>query len=146
MQVIRNPFDNIATMTVYLVGGAEKRRELVQRGGQMNNSEILDYRIKAYFRNVHAVYRMQQDENVDIDLHQLHLVDLVRDPEGEMGKLCRHLGVQCYPWYLELCKEHIFSELSKTRDKVEWTPRQIAEVEREIAKIPWLHRYNYESD
>jgi hypothetical protein len=146
MQIVRNPFDNIATMTIYLQGGSDKRKELVNNGGQMDNSELLDFRIKAYFRNIHAVYHMQRDPEIKIDLHQLHLADLVKDPQGEVEKICDFLGVTCFDWYLKTCKEHIFSELSKTRDKVEWSEEQKAVVQAEIDKVPWLSRYTFESE
>ena len=111
----------------------------------MSNSELLDYRIKAYFRNIHAVYTMQRDASLGIDLHQLHLADLVKDPETEMKKICKFLGVACYDWYLKTCKDHIFSELSTTRNKVEWSKEQISRVQEEIDKVPWLRRYNFTS-
>ena len=145
LQIIRNPYDNIATMTMFFQGGADKRKELVNEGGRVNNSELLDFRIKAYFRNIRAVHGMQQNPSLQIDLHQLHLADLVHDPQNEMIKICKFLGVTCFNWYLETCREHIFSDLSKTRSKVEWSAEQIAKVQEEIDKIPWLRRYNFTS-
>ena len=145
LQIIRNPYDNIATMTMFFQGGADKRKELVNEGGQVNNSELLDFRIKAYFRNIRAVHGIQQNPSLQIDLHQLHLADLVHDPQNEMIKICKFLGVTCFNWYLETCREHIFSDLSKTRSKVEWSAEQIAKVQEEIDKIPWLRRYNFTS-
>jgi hypothetical protein len=145
MQIIRNPFDNIATMVIFFQGGSDKRKELVNNGGQMDNPELVDFRIRAYFRNIHAVYTMQQDPKIMLDIHQIHLADLVRDPMESMKGICKFLGVTCYDWYLRTCKEHTFSDISKTRNKVTWTAAQIAKVQEEIDKIPWLRRYNFTS-
>ena len=134
-------------MTLFLAGGSEYRKKYVtEEGGQMNNSELLDFRIKAYFRNCRAVYDMQRDEQLNINLHQVHLQDLVQKPTEEIEKLCNFFSVQCPKWYVNTCEKHIFKALSRTRDKVVWSRNQIDHVNQQISEIPWLTRYTFTSD
>ena len=164
LQVLRNPFDTIATAHIYKLGGAKLRVDLMQdsrlhkRGSELHNqdsglhnssvtsvdSKKLDCTIKGHFEHATATERMRVE--LGLDVLQVHLSDLVQSPLSELGRLCSFLGLECDQHYLETCRSAVFTEVSHSRDKVHWTPSQVATVERLAGEVQSLERYSFYSE
>ena len=147
MQVIRNPFDNIATELIYSVDKGRLNVIAHRTNGTLIDGERHSFdvlrTIRKHFNHAIAVDRLKWVEGLDV--LQIHLSDLVLSPVSELGRLCSFLGIECSPRYLEGCQAALFKEVSQTRNKVQWTPDQIATVEQLAAQVGSLDRYSYTS-
>ena len=137
IHVVRNPFDNIATMVLY----NEHVKSLINETVKYNNTEALSRQIKAYFSQVESVVSMIH--TVGLDDVTIHHSDFISNPKGTMRHLCNSLYVTCTEHYLNVVAKHTYSSESRSRDLVVWTPELISKVERNMAKFPLLKRYKY---
>ena len=148
LQVVRNPFDNIATEVIYRAGHASLRVALVNGSRppltQKEIGDRLECAIHKYFSQVFAIVKMETA--LDLDLMRFHLVDLVTKPRQYLQEICDFLHLDCTEDYLRTCEESIFSELSQTRGLIEWHPDQLALVQELIDVVPWLRRYSFTQD
>lgn len=148
MQVIRNPFDNIATALIYALDGGRLKAIAQQTNGTVidgakRNLDVLRG-IRNHFNQAIAVDRLKEVEGLDV--LQLHLSDSVHSPLAELGRLCSFLDLECSPRYLEGCQAALFKEVSRSRHKVQWTQDQITAVERLAAQVNSLERYSFSSE
>jgi hypothetical protein len=121
VQVIRDPHDNIATMW---------------RRGQHSLAE----QVELYF----SLCRTVDDIAARVDparLHRLHLEDLIAEPARHLTDVCRFLGLDADPGYVDACASIVFGSPHRTRDDAPWTPELLAEVDRRIAQHPFLAAY-----
>lgn len=157
LQVIRNPFDTIASAYIYKVGGAKLRVDLMQQlqpdpasqnssatPNKLLGSKKLDCSIQGHFEHTTALEKMRTE--MGLDVLQVHLSDLVHSPLSELGRICSFLDLECSHHYLEACQAALFKELSRTRDKVLWNQSQIAVVEQRAGQVPSLERYSFSSE
>jgi hypothetical protein len=124
VQVVRSPFDNIATMF---------RRDGVS----------LEHQIGIYFALSETVDRVAASVPPD-RFHRLHLEDVVADARTELARLCRFLALPAEPGYLDACAAIIFESPRRTRDQAPWTAELVGSVERRSAAHPWLARYTFD--
>ena len=145
LQVVRNPFDNIATEVIYSKGKAPLRVKLVNRDRPPLTQEEMGPRLECaihkYFSQIYAIIKMESA--LKLDLLRIHLADVVANPRKYLTKICNFLHLDCTEEYLKLCEETLFSELSQTRGFVEWRPDQIALVQELNVGVPWLRRYSF---
>jgi hypothetical protein len=121
---VRNPFDNISTMS--------------GRSGR-TLPEAVDF----YFSLVDDVVAASARTR-DGEIHRVRHEDLVADTRGELTRLCTFLEVDAPADYLEACASIVFASPRRTRDSAPWTPQLIAEVGRRIAEVDFLAGYTYE--
>jgi hypothetical protein len=124
VHVVRNPFDNIST--IYL---KSRQRDVLEA------SEF-------YFHHVEGVAALKQEAGERV--YDLHHEDLIRDPRGELAALCRVLGLDPDPEYLEACASIVFAKPRRTRDEVVWHPSYVDLVARRAHSYPFLARYRFE--
>ena len=144
-QVLRNPLDTIATQMAYETFG-EMNRSKFEGHVLINHSALLDAKIDAIACCYEAVHHMQSDPNLNIEIYQLHLADLIRNPYMEMRKLCTFFEVECFDWYLDACAGLVQKKLSKSRNQVIWSKEQIRRVEENMRRLPFLSRYSFGSE
>ena len=144
-QVIRNPFDNIATRAIYFAGNADLRYKLIVKGEGLLNATPSEINciIKRHFNQEFALKKMVDEYKLDV--HQVHLSDLIARPQEEVMKMCSFLELKCDRDYLRICEKAMFQEASHTRHKVEWTNQQIDTVHQLIQKFDYLQRYSFHS-
>ena len=123
IHVVRNPFDNISTMII--------------RGVR-----TFDVAIHRYFENCDMLER-QRKAIGPAALATLRHEDLVIDPQARLAELCRFLGLDPEPAYLDGCAAILFSAPSRTRSSIEWTPQRIAEVTERMTAYDFLEGYRY---
>ena len=137
--------DTIATQMAYETFG-EMNRTKFEGHVLINHSALLDAKIDAIMCCYEAVHHMQSDPNVNIEIYQLHLVDLIRNPWMEMRKLCNFFEVECFDRYLGACSSLVKRKLTKSRNKVIWSKEQIRRVEENMRRLPFLSRYSFASE
>ncbi|XP_058964773.2 uncharacterized protein [Pocillopora verrucosa] len=139
IHVIRNPFDNIATIMLH----ATESRDVVKEDGVMvNMTEELDLAIKSYFSLAAANQRIRErygNAVIDIQGH-----NTVLKPRETLQRLCDHLGVTCSEDYFEKCSSILFGVPSVTRDKVVWTKEQKEQVTKQIKNFSFLKEYSFD--
>ena len=124
VHVVRNPFDNLATMMV--------------RGGRS-----FDAAFEHYFSNWESLVRLR----ASLDPKQIATLrheDLVVRPAAEIARLCEFLGVPAPPDYLEACASILYANPSRSRDAVPWTPERREQVDAKIREIELLRGYSLE--
>jgi hypothetical protein len=126
IQVVRNPWDNVATMftrgTAPIEDQAQRYRELC--------------------RTVDALAARLGEDGV----HRTYHEDLVAGTPAALQGLCGHLGVPAPDDWLAACDGVVFPSPRRTRDGVTWTPAARATLEDLVAATPWLARYRGEEE
>ena len=124
--VIRNPFDNIRT---------------ISRFYHRNN---LDPAIEKYFSRCLIVQKIRQDVNPR-DWIDIHHEDIIASPEQTLAATCHFLGISAAPDYLKDCASIVFKEPRRRRFDVAWTQAQRQQVESSMGKHEYLSRYSFET-
>jgi hypothetical protein len=125
VQVVRNPYDNIATM--------------FSRG-----HAPIEHQLELYFELSATVDRLVARLPDDAFI-RVYLEDVIADGRGELSRLCDFFAVPATDDYLSACAGIVFANPRRTRDDAPWTPELRAEIERGIAAHDWLGRYTFES-
>ena len=76
---------------------------------------------------------------------QVHNCDLVQDPRGTLSKVFSFLEAYTSEQYLDMCAKKVFDSGFRSRNLVEWTPKQIEDIENRMKKYQALRRYNFSS-
>jgi hypothetical protein len=122
IQVVRNPYDNIATMH--------------RRAPRAS----LAHHVEQYF-HLAAIADTVRMRIPAEDYHGVHLEDLIADPATTLAGLCSFLDVAAEPDYIEACASIVFPTPRQTRANAPWTPELLATVEARMADHPVLARY-----
>ena len=125
VHVVRNPYDNIAA---------------IARWHRLS----LDESIAFYFSH------FQTTGNLDALSDPAHVLtihheELVRAPETTLANLCTFLGLNHDAQYLAECSSVVFARPTQPRRRTDWTPAQLAEVERRTRLYPFLTHYGFEA-
>jgi hypothetical protein len=125
VHVIRNPYDNIAS----------KQKRHPRRS--------LDKMMREYFRacRTNAELKRRLGDSV-LDLRH---EELTVSPRERLTELCRFVGLETTPEYLDSCAGVLYAEPHRSRHDVSWTPELRAEVQRRIGKYDFLAGYDFES-
>lgn len=125
IHVVRNPFDNISTISI---------REKIS----------IETAMLGYFENCEALREIRKHlkpEELIVVSHE----DLIADPETFLTQLTHFVGVQPFADYLEACASIIYKSPSKTRHKVSWEKEMIETVDKGISRYDFLARYSYDA-
>ncbi len=120
--VVRNPFDNITTISA-------------------RSNIPLEEAMSRYFRRCGAISRIKektQGEVYDIS-HEI----LIRDPRKSLASACSFLGVDAADRYLEHCASVLYASPSQSRWKGDWNESRIMRVAEEIERFPFLSGYSF---
>jgi len=124
VHVVRNPFDNIATL-------ANRRRE------------PLEAAFERYERKTSAISKMKSalgpSEIVDIRLE-----DLIANPSAVLIQLCNYLGLEPEESLIRDASSLVFSNPKRTRDSHDWTSAQRGMVDELIASHEFLEGYSFD--
>ena len=169
LHVVRNPFDMIATDTLYSEGKRQRSETGVRQAvfvsnfkkklgdlkatgrleeleaSRLNNLTLLESRTKSITRLAYGnrdIIRLIGEENV----LELHNSDLVKDPRSTLNKICTFLDVDCSQKYLKVCADKVFKTVSNTRELVVWPPSTRKKVENLIKEHSFFSRYSFDSE
>ena len=126
VHVVRNPYDNITTMT---------RRA----------HSTLERTTQRYFNLVDSVVAIRAMVGPDA-WHELRHEDLIASPRTALEDLCRFLEVEPHPDYLDACAGTIYQSPHRSRFDMDWSPELIAEVARRAAAVDFLADYAYDEE
>lgn len=123
IHVIRNPYDNITTIS---------KRE------NISLEEAIDW----YFFLVDVVQNIKtkKDKYNIIDVKHEHFI---KNPQEELKRLCIFLSVEPYSDYLNDCGKLVWKTPHQTRSQANWTPELIQTVKSKITNIDFLKDYSY---
>jgi hypothetical protein len=124
IHVIRNPFDNIASMSL--------RRDA-----------LIEDVAEDYFGLCTAVEQLSARLGPE-EVAAVRYERLVEEPLLVLRDLCRFLGVEAESTYLRDAASILKEEPSLTRERVAWSPRLLAEIERRIADHDHLAGYSFD--
>jgi hypothetical protein len=120
VHVIRNPYDNVATLS--------------RQPEHTLESALADY---TQLADAVGAFLVRDEESVLTVRHE----SLIADPKAELRGLCRFLGVDAEPAYVDACAAIVFPAPRRTRESVTWTPAAIAALDELIARHPHLSGY-----
>ena len=121
LHVVRNPFDNIAAISIW-------------HGLSLEASA--DY----YFRHCDTTAKL--DSLCDPgEVLTLRHEELIREPEHVLADVCEFLGLERYPGYVEDCAAVVFRSPTYTRHRVEWPAALVPDIEAKIRRYPALAGY-----
>jgi hypothetical protein len=114
---VRNPYDNVASMT---------------------KADGRPLRVARYLRLTELMTTVKAAGWRTCDLH---LEDLIADPGGQLAHLCRFLGLGLPADYVQACTAVLAEAPSETRHARHWSPEDLDTLEKLIDSTPWLNRY-----
>lgn len=124
--VIRNPYDNIATKYLRPIKrSTEEWTEL-------------------YFRNLQTAERLVRSELDPDEVLIMRIEDFIESPHRGIRRVCGFLGLDAPTEFVEACGSIVFSNPSRTRDKVEWSPSVVERIQTGIEHSSYLKGYSFE--
>lgn len=126
IHVVRNPYDNIATLTT--------------RSGQP-----LDQSIEDYFMLCSVVHGVLE-HGPDAEFLTIRHEQFVADPCTGLRRLGRFIGLQMTDDYIRACASIVFPSPSQSRHKVLWSHEQISRVADELKRYAHLGGYAFADD
>jgi len=125
IHVVRNPFDNVATMA--------------RRGQRGLSPAIANY--LQLSRTVDCIRtRLEPDELLDVRYESF-----TEHPEQHLLELCTFLGVHASADYLKSCASLVHPSTTRSRDTLLWSPAERFEIEAVIERRPVLAGYEFDA-
>jgi len=121
VHVVRNPYDNIATMML--------------RGGRPFDSAFAQYAA-----NCESIVPLAERIGSQHLLRVRH-EGLVADPRGTLTQLCRFLGVEADEPYLAAASARVYRSPAHSRTEVEWSTEDDRRVRELIGRFEFLSGY-----
>jgi hypothetical protein len=129
IHVVRNPYDNIATM--------------YKHSSSHKHTTVLRTVIQDYFSRceTNADLKKRLENDAVLDVRHESFVD---DPKSSLRELCSFLGIGHDRSYLEDCAGIVFKSPHKSRYDIEWDAASLAAVRDGIHRFDSLKGYSYE--
>jgi hypothetical protein len=143
INVIRNPYDMIATLSLYRGSPVEDVKVEASVAHKYSNQKVIHGAADTILTKAHYLH-MMFGEDYDWELIQIHSEDFIRDPTAIMREICSFLKLTCTKDYLTQCADKTFKSTSKSRELIEWDPVIRAQVENSIREIPFFRRYSFD--
>ena len=124
IHVVRNPFDNIATMS-------------------KKNFLSLPQSVDMHLKRCRFIWNFNR-QHEDINFLTVHHEKIIASPENEIKRLCEFLNVEAGDSYIKDCSSIVFKGPSKTRATVDWNKDLIMRVQKAIQEIPFLSEYDFD--
>lgn len=124
IHVVRNPYDNIATIS---------RRENIS----------LERAADIYFTLSRNVKELEAAVDAD-DWHSFRHESLIDDPPPVIRGMCSFLGVDCPEDYEKACAGIVFKSPNQSRHKADWDAGTRERIEQEIAMNRYLTGYRFD--
>lgn len=124
VHVVRNPYDNITTIS---------RR----------SDRELEWGIEYYFFLAATVDKVLRTDPL-CDCFELRHEHLIADPRNALAALIDHLGLPPAEDYLNDCASIVYSKPHKSRHDRPWTPELISRVQEEMRRYSFLTGYSFD--
>jgi hypothetical protein len=122
IHVVRNPFDNIATIA-------------------MRQTKDLAKAVDQYFFMCRTNARLRQELGPRV--LDLYHEDFIADPRGVLARLCEFLGLSTDLDYLAACSGIVYRIPHRSRIEVQWPSGMIDRISREQQQFEFLSRYAF---
>ncbi len=123
VHVIRNPFDNIATLA-------------------MRQTNDLAAAVEQYFFMCRTNLRLRQELGGRV--MDLHHEEFIADPRRTLACLCDFLGLAPSQDYLTACSDIVYRLPHRSRLEVPWPSGMIDRIRREQQQFDFLVRYSFD--
>ncbi|XP_078342205.1 uncharacterized protein LOC144628030 isoform X1 [Oculina patagonica] len=140
VHVVRNPFDNIATMA--LQDARIKKRDGTHDKKQVNVPKVVDESILRYFSWAEGSNKAR--EALPGSVLDIPSMEVVKNPAGTLRKICTFLEIWCSEQYIQDCAATVDPVPSITRDFITWTAEQKKRVYEEMKKYSFFKGYSYD--
>lgn len=135
IHVVRNPYDNIATIAT---------KPNTEMPKESRTAVGVPEATKRYFDRSETIAEIIARVTPAEVFHLRH-EDFVADPGLELGRLCRFLGQEATSRYLAACRQIVFPEGRRSREDVEWTDEAREAVATHIQDHGFLRGYSFET-
>lgn len=125
LHVVRNPFDNIATLS-------------------LRNHWPLHQTIDYYMQDEQAVELFAEKEQPDI--LTVRLEDFIANTEQELREIAAFLDLELNTTLLNACTAIVYDEPNITRHQVDWPPMQIERIQRHIDRTEYMEGYSFNTE
>ena len=140
INVIRNPYDMIATLTLYHGSHKKDTKVYATEDKKYINFSLLRKAAEDTISLAEALYDIQH--NFKFDMIQIYSEEFVENPKKVMSSLCTFLELECTEDYLQKCEDKAFKTVSKSRNLVKWNPSITTLVDTAIHKYPFFKKYD----
>lgn len=124
IHVVRNPFDNIATLA-------------------NRTQRPLAHAAKDYFRLCAGVRRIKAVHGDDV--LDVHHEDVIADPPTQIARLCGFVGLDASPDYVAAASALVHGSPNRSRHSRAWTSDLVEGVSARAARIDHLSRYSFQN-
>lgn len=143
IHVVRNPYDILSTRLLYADSerGSKSKMEATTEEKYCNIVNLRNQmnRTIALVNTVHSFIH-----NSSLSILDVHLVDLIQDPDHVINNICTFLGVPCPRNYLDTCAQKVFKKVPRTRELVVWPEDLVNKVYVELIKpFSFFWRYSF---
>ena len=142
INVIRNPYDMVATVALYRGSHKNDTKVNATEDNKYENFRVLLESARSILGLSKALYSIQRIYN--FDTIQVYSEEFIENPKKVMSSLCTFLELQCTKDYLQQCEDKAFKTVSKSRNLVKWTPSLTVLINSAIHMFPFFK--NYDSD
>lgn len=129
INVVRNPFDSIATTF----------HKTVRKSAEAADAHLVR-EIDNYFARWAAV-RLVEETFGPQSVHHLMLEQLIADPLRQLRETCRFLGVEPLEEYLRSCADIVMKIPNESRWSLNWSDRHITMIRQRMKDYRWLGEY-----
>lgn len=141
IHVVRNPFDMIATQSLYTFTRVPGVKVNASLENKFNKPKLLTSVAEDMLERAKVAGEMIN--KFRLPTLQLYHEDLIHDPVQVMKSVCGFLEVGCSDYYLKKCKEKTFSSSSKSRYVVVWPQSLIQSLLQQIRNITFFSNYSF---
>ena len=149
--VVRNPYDMIATELLLTRTNQFDMRAKDLIVAKPNDRAVKRY-AKTLFKQATAVTRVMELATV-VEIHseisaelrpelcRYHSEDFVADPRKTVRDICSTLNLSCPEEYVEACYEKAYTNSSKSRHNMKWSPDTLQYVQNRMMNYSFFSRY-----
>ena len=141
MHVVRNPYDMVATNTLYRQSKviATKASDLIYGKLRPGFDVLMDETNRMFKQALSA-----QELSKTLPVILIHSEDYIRDPKSTVQKICKGLDLPCPQDYVEACYNKAYRTVSRSRDLIQWEPEIIDHIKIKMKEFPFFHGYTFE--
>ena len=151
IHAVRNPFDIISTKYIYTAMRSNDAHNLSGSAlYALLKSRMSDGALKTIinksFKQFTAVSVMIEEVFGRENVLEVHNCELVDNPKEVMSRIFRFLQVDASEQFLDICAAKVFKSVSRSRERIIWSPVLRKVVEEKMKHIEVFSRYSFTSD
>ena len=133
LHIIRNPYDNIATMV---------KRHLPD--GKKFDRHLMEEKIDLYFKK--ADINAMLCENKNLKILDIYHEEFLNDPAGELKKMIRFLDLDASNDYLDRCAGIVYQNPHLSRVEMQWPSDLKESIQNKLQQYSFLKHYTFDHE